>query len=69
MAKKPIEYILIEHFHPDEEAMRSAIEHTIIDTAKNRAKKLRELEKRHSQCEASAGTTSDPGERGEKKDV
>ena len=48
MARKPIEYIFIEHFEPDEEAMRTAIEHTIRDTAENRARKLRDQEKLRS---------------------
>ena len=45
MSRKPIEYVFIEHYEPDEEAMRRAIEHTIRDTAENRARKQREEEK------------------------
>lgn len=41
IARKQMEYVFVEHFHPDEEAMRRAIEHTIRDTAENRAKKQR----------------------------
>ena len=48
MSRKPIEYIFIERFEPDEEAMRESLELAIRQTAENRAKKQREQEKLRS---------------------
>jgi hypothetical protein len=45
MSRKPIEYVFIEHYEPDEEAMRRSLERAIRQTAENRAKKQREEEK------------------------